>query len=195
MAAPRIIPAVLNWKGLDPDRALVRGVTPAPKLEYLTTLNLKIQAACTQPYAMTGLAMYLERTSNQKVLAQQMVNIATKHLRAVVARGDGNGKTGAPAATDTHSVYGTTSGALASDEVLVPSPFSQGSEAWPPSTGSVSVAASAEVYEASPVAAMDRLLESPTATSLSAAVRERFEITRGLGCTVIPTMVQDLSTI
>lgn len=192
MATPRIIPVISNWKGLDPTAPLIRGTTPAPKLEYLTTLNAKVQAACTAPYAMTGLACFLERGSNQKVLGQQQVNVATKHMRPVVARGDGSLKTGP---TDVFSIYGNTSGALAADEIKVPSPFTGGSEAWPPSTGAVTVTGSAEVYDAAPVAAMDRLLESPTATSLSTPVRERLEPMRGLGFTVIPTMVQDLATL
>lgn len=192
MASPRIIPVIKNWLGLDPARDLIRGVTPAPKLEALLALNSKIQAACTQPYAMTGIACYLERGSGQKTMAQQMVNVATKHLRPIVARGDGSLKNGP---VDSFSLFANTSGALAADEILVPSPFSGGSDLWPPFTGSVSLAASAEVYNATPSAAMDRLMESPTAASLSAPVREQLEPMRGLGLTVLPTMVEDLGTI
>lgn len=190
---PSIIPAILNWKGLDPDVSLIEGVTPAPKLEYLVALNTLAQGACTQPYAMTGLAFFMERGSDQKTFGQQMVNVATRHMRPLVARGDGSLKSGA---TDVCSIFATTSGlVVAADEIKIPSPFSGGSEAWPPSTGSVTVVGSAEVYEAAPVAAMDRLMESPTAASLSGAVREQLEVTRGFGLTAVPTMVEDLGSI
>lgn len=185
-----IVPVVLNWKGLSTSAELIAGTTPAPKLEYLTALNSRIQGACCGPYAQTGLACYLEFSSN-KVLTQQMINIATKALRAHVARANTNGT----AAPDDGSIYGQTSGSAAADEILTPSPFTAGSEQFPPDAGDVQIAPCAVVFQATPIAAMDRLLESPTATSLSAPVRERIEPKRGVGITVEPILVADLATL
>lgn len=184
------VPTILNWKGLSTSEALIVGTTPGPKLEYLTALNAHIQAACVGPYAQTGLACSLE-LSGGKMLAQQMVNVATKALRARVARSNANGT----AAADTTSIYAQTSGAAVVDEIIIPSPFTQGSEQFPPDKGDVQIVACAVIDQTLPGAAMDRLLESPTRTSLSGPVRERIEPTRGIGITVEPILVADLSTL
>lgn len=186
----RIAPVVLNWKGLSTTVDLVAGVTPAPKLEYLTALNTRIQGACCGPYAHTGLACFLELAGN-KVLTQQMVNVATKALRPLVSRSstrDGD-------APDTTSIFAASSGASSPDEIVLPSPFAAGSDGFPPDSGGVDVVGGAATFNATPASAMDRLLESPTATSLMAPVRERIEPRRGLGITIEPILVADLSTL
>lgn len=169
------------WRTDLVDEDLITQTTPPPLLEYLYAVAARIRRLALRGYAMAGLAARLVRTSTDKWRAAWMVPPATKALRPKVARHNGTGKV----LRDT-SIYGDSSGATANDEVILVSPFSSGSDNYPPDHGQVVVVASSERYDAAPTAPGDRLLESPTATSLTGATREAIDITYGVGVTLVP---------
>ena len=109
-----------------------------------------------------------------------MVPPACNALRAKVARHNGSGK-----AVEDTSIYGATSGSGGPDEILIPSPFSAGTDGYPPDNAEVAVVLGAEVFDASPGAAMNRMLESPTAGDTTGPARERVEVTWGVGITLV----------
>lgn len=178
-SALHVMFAGLRWRtNLDPTEDLITEATPPPRLEYLYAVLNRIRRVAIHGYAMTGLATQLRRGSAEWVCAW-MVPPACNALRVKLARHNGDGKT-----TQTASVYGDTSGSGASDEILIPSPFDRGSDGYPPDTGEVAIVSGSEVYDATPAAAMDRLLESPTLDDATAPARERVEVTWGVGITL-----------
>lgn len=192
----RIVPIVITWAGkLDPAVGLINGVTPAPRLEYLLALAARVQAACTAPYAMTGVSTRLRNGTGDTATAlwavYQQVNVATKALRPKVARND---QVGTGTTRDTH-ITSASSGAGAADEIVIPCPYDVGDDDWPPDTGQIQIVSGSETYDDAPAAAGDRLLESPTAASLACPVAELVKIRGGVGCTFVPVMVADLNAI
>lgn len=164
---------------------LIPGVTPAPRLEYLVVLVDRIRRAA-RCYALTGYATFLSRAGSgtmDYVALQWLVPPATKALQPRVHRNAG--KTAKVATALETSIFGASSGAGAADEILLAAPFSEGGDEYVPE-GIIGLAQGAQVYEASPVAAMDRLLESPTATSWAGPVREVVSVMRGVGVGMVP---------
>lgn len=168
------------------DDDLFQGATPAPALEKLLTLVSRIRRACTMPYAMTGHASALERWpvgSSDPVMLRWQVQIATQALRPKIART--NNEIDEVAVSS--SILATSSGGGGSDGIIVPSPHSQGREAYPWDLGGADliVASGSEVYDATPAASGDRLLESPTLTVLDAAVPELVTVVHGVGMCLV----------
>ena len=161
---------------------LIVGVTPAPKLEYLVSLKARIEKALGA-YCMTGLATLLARgkTSANAWRVQYMVPPAVKAMRPKIARVTAD--TADP--TDETSIYGVSSGSGALDEILIPAPRERGIDDIP-CEGTLVVQAGAQTWQPNPIAAMDRLLESPTAVLMTGPVRERLEVLRGVGITLVP---------
>lgn len=164
------------------DRDLIVGVTPPPKLEYLVSLKARIERALTA-YAMTGLATLLARgkTSSNHWRVQYQVPPAVKALRVKLARVTAD----TTVETEESSVYGVSSGSAPQDEVVIPAPYARGIDDIPPE-GSVSIVAGAQTWQTAPASPMDRLLESPTETSMIGPERERLEVLRGVGITLVP---------
>lgn len=176
----RIVCACLTWSPALDTSDLIQGTTPAPRLEYLVAIKSRLERVF-RAWAMTGLATMLERTTGTKWVCAWMVPPAVKALRPKLARSDGG--TGTPAAT---SIYAASSGAFAADEIVVPSGTSAGADTWPPESGHVVIVAGAEVYNATPAAAGDRLLESPTDGLATQATREKVDVIRGVGMCLVP---------
>lgn len=194
----RIVPIVITWAGkLDPAVDLINGVTPAPRLEYLLALAARVQAACTAPYAMTGMSTRLRNGTGDNAAAlwavYQQVNVGTQALRPKVARNDQSDASSGP----TRATYITSpsSGAGADDEIVIPCPFDVGEDDWPPDVGQIQIVSGSETYDAEPAAAGDRMLESPTAASLASPMPELIKIRGGVGCTFVPVQVADLNAI
>jgi len=189
----RIPPYLINWTGaLNPAVDLIVGSTPPPRLEYLIALNARLQAACCGPYVGTGLNTKFERTGGGAWLAQQQINVATSAMRLKVSRSNGTAK-GSPDATD---VLATSSGSGANDHIVVPSPFGGGSDKFGTGHwGQMEIAACSEAFDAAPAAARDRMLESPTATSLAAPANEKCEVTHAVGFSLVPYLVGDLAAL
>lgn len=160
------------------------GVTPAPRLSLLFALVARMDLAL-RCYAYCGNATMLARgkTSSNKWRVQTWVGPAVKALRPIVAR-DGDDHTAASLET---LIYGVSSGSGPDDEIYIDSPHARGRDDYPPE-GAIAFAASAQVYEAAPGATMNRLMESPTATSMTGGARERVEIVRGVGVTFSPVL-------
>lgn len=161
---------------------LIPGITPAPKLEYLLALAALFEQALSA-YAMTGLATALCRgkSTTNPTRAQWQVPPATKRLQPRVVRvtaDTGNG-------SDETTIYGVSSGTTAQEQIVLEPPTSTGRDDYPPE-GATAIIQSAMVFEDVPTAAMDRLLESPTIGSMSGPARERLEIVRGSGITLVP---------
>lgn len=174
--------ALVTWAPALSVTDYIAGDTPEPRLEYLYALLARLRKALYRGYAMTGLATRLQRGTGNRWRVAWMVPPATKALRPKVARHN-SGASGTPNAT---SIYGASSGAGADDEVVIPSPYASGTEAWPPDGGSVTIAVSSERFDDSPGGASDRMLESPTLGTVTGAVREMVEVTYGVGVTVVP---------
>lgn len=174
----------LTWVPPWADEDLIRGVTPAPKLEALITL-ISRATAMVRLYALTGLAVPLERGtgSGNKVVLRWQVGPATQALRAKVVRISSD----PDADTIATSIYGASSGLSASDKIVIANPV-QGRELypWDRNAGEIVVAAGGEVFLASPTTASDRLLESPTETSYDGPESEKVEVTYGAGMTLVP---------
>lgn len=165
---------------------LIPGVTPAPRLEYLVTLADRLRRAA-RAYALPGLATYMSRArtgTSDYVRLQWMVPPATQSIRPRVHRNAGpNSKT--PTSLET-SIYGASSGGGAADEIYIPSSLTAGGDEYP-AEGQIGLSLGALVWEPSPAAAMDRLLESPTALSWAGPARETVDILRGIGAGLTPT--------
>lgn len=191
--AQRIPPFIFNWAGaLDPAVDLIQGSTPPPRLEYLAAVNARLQAAVLNPYAGVGLNTNFERGSGGVWLALQIVNAATSAMRGKYTRSNGVAK----AAPDTIDVTATSSGAGATDHIVIPSPFSTGSDRMSTATwGTIQVVSGSEDTDAMPAAAEDRMFESPTLTSLGAPAVEQFQVLHCLGFCVVPYMVGDIAVL
>lgn len=186
LTSSRLMFAGLRWRPPFSTDDLIAGVTPAPRLEDLLALHQRLERAF-RAWAQCGLAVKLGEADAWVV--SWLVPPATDHLECRIARsGDG---TGGPS-TET-SIVATTSGAGAADEILVPS-AADGDEVWPPEDGALSVIVTSRVIDDAPAAAMDRLLESPTAAQATQAVRERVEVHRGVGV-CITTLPVDVATL
>ena len=161
---------------------LIIGVTPPPRLEYLSRLAARMERALGA-YVMTGIATALCRgkSTTNAARVQYQVPPATKALRVRLVRTTVDT---ANAGDDT-TIYGVTSGATANDQVVIEAPQATGRDDYPPEGGHV-VVNGALVYQPSPSAAMDRLLESPTMGTMAGPVRERLDVVRGAGITLIP---------
>lgn len=162
---------------------LLVGTTPAPKLAYLYAIAARMEKAL-RLYVQTGQASMMARgkSSTNKWNVQTMVPPAIRALRPHVARdSDDQGQ-----ASDETRIYAASSGSGVNDEVVIPSPHPRGRDDYPPE-GAIDYAVARNDYDDTPTSARDRLLESPTLTSMSAAVRERVEIVRGVGVTFVPT--------
>lgn len=161
---------------------LIIGVTPPPRLEYLARLAARMERALTA-YAMTGIATALCRgkSTTNALRVQYQVPPGVKAMRVRVVRTVADtGNSG-----DDTTLYGVSSGATANDQIVIAAPQATGRDDYPPEGSHVTVNG-ALVYETSPAAAMDRLLESPTLGSMTGPVRERLDVVRGAGITVIP---------
>lgn len=162
---------------------LLVGTTPAPKLAYLYAIAARMEKAL-RLYVQTGQASMMARgkSSTNKWNVQTMVPPAIRALRPHVARdSDDQGQ-----ASDETRIYAASSGSGVNDEIIIPSPHPRGRDDYPPE-GAIDYAVARNDYDDTPTSARDRLLESPTLTSMSAAVRERVEIVRGVGVTFVPT--------
>lgn len=183
-AAGHVYPGavVLEWQPEIGDTELIKGVTPPPRLEYLMRLAARMERAMTA-YAMTGIATALCRgkSTTNSTRVQYQVPPGVRALRARFVRTIADtGNSG-----DDTKIYGVSSGATANDQVVIAAPQAAGRDDYPPEGGHI-VVNGALVYDASPAAAMDRLLESPTLGSMTGPVRERLDVVRGAGITVIP---------
>lgn len=181
--------AGLFWSVPFTNADLIAGATPVPRIEYLFSLNARILRACLSCYVMTGLATVLTQGSSGKRVMSWMVPPATKALRALVMRN--SGASGAALAT---IIYGASSGAGAADEIDLPFPMDAGTDQYPPDGGQNQLTACTSEYNATPAAASARLLESPTLALITGPVRERVEVTYGVGVTLVPIAV-DPSTL
>lgn len=183
-----IAAVVAEWTPALSTDDLIRGTTPAPRLEYLLRLVSRIKRAWLTGWAMTGLATYLSHAGGGWRCAW-MIPPGTAALRVRVARlSKGTGS-----ATYT-SVYGASSGSGSNDEVRIEPPNTTGTDSWPPDLGPVAVASTSDRYDDVPGAPSDRLLESPTEASMAGGTRELVTIQRGVGATLVPLPV-DPATI
>lgn len=176
---------VLDWApNLNPSNLFV-GLTPAPRLGLLFALVRRMELAFGAT-AYCGLATMLARgkTSSNKWRVQTWVGPAVKALRPQITRESGD-----QASESAWSlIYAASSGSAAADEIMVDSPFVRGRDDYPPD-GAVGVGASAETYDATPIGTMSRLLESPTATSMTGGARERVDVVHGIGITFVPVPI------
>ena len=140
-------------------------------------------------WSMTGFASGFTQGTSGRFVLLWMVPPATKALKPKVARHLRGTATAQPT-----SIYGASSGAGVADNVILQPPATEGTDTWPPDLAQVTIVASSDRYDATPAAASDRLLESPTLTLLTGGVRERVEVTYGVGMTLVPYPV-DPSTI
>lgn len=176
------VAVVLEWAPDIGDVTLIPGVTPAPRLEYLFALAGIMRRALTA-YVMTGLATALCRGKSTTNLTrlQWQVPPGVARLRPKVVRVTADT---ANAGDDT-TIYGVSSGATADDQIILTPPSAAGRDDYPPE-GATQLLVSSLNDNTIPFEAMDRLLESPTIGSLEAAVRERLEVVRGSGMTLVP---------
>lgn len=186
----RIVIPIVTWRGLNPASLLCVGITPPARLEYLVALNSRITAACAGPYAGPAFGAYLELASGDGVRGAVRVNVATRALRPHVVRG--TGATTKSAAADDTTIYAASSGAAGADEIIVVSPFESGSEYWPPDHGETQAIKGAMVDAPTPSVSIERLLEGPTAGTLTAPTNEKITVRRGLGVSFIPIVTADL---
>lgn len=164
---------------------LIRGVTPGARLEHLVTLADRLRRA-SRTYALAGLATFLSRArsgTQDHVRLQWMVPPATSSLRPRVHRVIG--RASKTTTSDPTSIYGASSGAGVPDEILVPSDLAGGGDEYTPE-GAIGLSLGAMVYDATPAAATDRLLESPTAASWAGPARETVDMFRGVGAGLTP---------
>jgi hypothetical protein len=169
----------LRWAPDLADEDLIAGLTPAPRHEYLATLVTRLEWA-SRAWSVTGLAVRLERTNDTHWVLAWVVPPAVRALWPLIARCDNGSGSASPT-----EIFADTSGSGASDEVLVPSPLST-RDAWPPDRGTITVAVGSQVWDATPAAAGDRLLESPTSGDWSQAEVETARVTYGVGMTLVP---------
>lgn len=174
---------VVSWGPNLVDEDYIRETTPAPRLEMLTALVERVRRACLYSYAMPGLATMMRRGASNEWRMAWMVPAATKALRPKIARHGSPSSKGTPQDT---SIYGASSGSGADDEVLIPSPHTDDLDAYPPDGGTIAIAAGSLRFDATPGAAGDRLLESPTAGTVTGASREMCRVTYGVGMTLVP---------
>lgn len=181
--------AGVTWTPPLADVDLIEGDTPAPRLGALLALVNRIKLLALSGWAMTGLAATLLVGSGGKTVVAWMVPPGTKALKPKVAR-----HMRGTATANYTSIYSTSSGNGAADEIRLQPPAAVGTDTWPPDLAQVSIVASAERYDAAPGAAGDRMLESPTLALLTGGVRERVEVTYGVGMTLVPVPV-DATTL
>lgn len=174
---------VVEWSPDLVDEDYIRETTPAPRLEMLGALVARIRRACLYSYAMTGQATMMRRGASGEWRMAWMVPAAAKALRARVARH--GGPSGKGASQDT-SIYGASSGAGLADEIIIATPHSDTRDTYPPDGGIIEVVAGAMRFDAAPGAAGDRLLESPTAGTVTGPAREMCRVTYGVGMTLVP---------
>lgn len=182
-----VMGAVLEWS---PDLStddLIEGVTPAPRLEYLFALAERMRYAFTA-YAVPGLCGLFARGkySTDYWPINVIVPPGTRSLQPRIARA----ATEVDRTAEDSRLFGDTSGSGAQDEVIIPSPHTDGVDAFPPE-GRVVIAAGSRVWAPLPTVAQDRLLESPTETDMSGPARERVRVLRGVGVTFVPNPVSE----
>jgi len=173
---------LVDWAPAWSTGDLFTGVTPAPRLALLLGLVRRKERAL-RVYAYCGNATMLARgkSSSNKWRLQTWVGPAVKALRPLIAR-DSDDQDYSSAES---LIYATSSGSGAADEITVPSPHTRGRDDYPPE-GAIAIGAGGEIYDAAPAASVSRLLESPTATSMTGGARERVEVLRGVGITFRP---------
>lgn len=184
-----VMAAVVTWTPPFADVDLMEGDTPAPRLSALLALVNRIRTLALFGWSMTGLAVGLTQGTSGQFVCAWMVPPATKALKPKVARHMRGTVTALPT-----GIYGASSGAGGADQVVLQPPAAIGTDTWPPDLAQVSVVASSDRYDATPAAASDRLLESPTLALLTGGVRERVQAVYGVGMTLVPYPV-DPSTI
>lgn len=173
------------WTPVISSTALIPGVTPQPRLEYLVALVSRIRQAA-RTYALTGYATFLSRArtgTTDYVRLQWMIPPATAAMQARIMRN--NGKTSKVTTALETSILATSSGVSGSDEIIVAPPFAEGGDEYVPE-GIIGLALGSLVFNATPAAGMNRLLESPTATSWAGPEREVVSIFRGVGAGLLP---------
>ncbi len=174
----------IDWAPTLSTANLIPGVTPSPRLAYLFAIAARMEK-CLRCYAHAGLAVWLTRGASKGASAynrvQTMVGPATKALRPKVARSSDD-QHGADGWSYPTSIYAASSGSGPDNEIIIPSPHLRGGEDYPPE-GAIAYAYGAEVYDAAPTDAIDRYLESPTATVMTGAAVERVEVAGGVGIT------------
>lgn len=175
--------AVAIWTPPFVDEDYIRLTTPPPKLEYLGALAQRQRALALRGYAMAGLATFMRRSSSSPIRIAWIVGPAVMALRPKVARHAGTGKAGAPQDT---SLYGASSGATGADEIILPNPNEDDRDSFPPDGGQVLIVAGSLLYDATPAAAGNRLMESPTAGVYTGATREKVTALYGVGITLVP---------
>jgi len=180
-------PVRLAWAGTLADADYVQGPTPPARLEYLVALADRVTAALTC-HAAPGVAA---RLNGREMGYPVPPGCKALQPRAIVAW-DAAGKTGSGTTTAPAPVTITaaSSGATAADVVEVPtSDTASGVLAWPP-VGPWALVVGAEVWEPSPTAAMDRLLElTPT---LDECALEVVTVDECVGVCLRPIWVGDL---
>jgi len=176
-------PRIASWRGALDDTVLVDGITPTPRLEYLVALADRIAAAASTPYAMPGLASDMR---TERVIAY-VANVATRYLRPVVTVA--TEPSGGP--VDTSIWAAIDEGGGAGYEIVIPG--EGGSQTYPPYDGAVATIQGAEVVEAAPMSAMDRLV--PVVPTLGAATVEQLRVTGAAGVGVWPFLVDDLTAV
>lgn len=179
----------LEWSPAMSTDNLFQGVTPAPSLAKLFALAARMEQAL-RAYCYAGNATMLARgkTSSNPWYVQTWVPPAVYALHARIAR-DADDHTAASLVT---SIFGVTSGAAPADEIRADSPHSSGRDDYPPE-GAIGFGTTSGEYNAAPIAAGYRPLESPTATTMANGVRERVTVVRGVGITFVPVLADAAS--
>lgn len=187
-SATRVHYIGLHWTPDLVDEDYILGTTPPPRLEYLTALAARIRRVALYGYAMTGQATLLRLGASSEWRCAWMVPPSTKALRAVLARHStvsskgGHRRSGGPQDT---SIYGASSGSGAADEIVIPTPHSEGRDTYPPDAGALEIVHGSLRYDAAPAAAGDRLLESPTAGTVTGPTRELLRVVYGVGIALV----------
>lgn len=175
--------AVARWVPPLVDEDYILPLTPAPRLEYLAALAQRQRLLALAGYAYAGLATYLRRSTASPIRLAWLIGPAVKAMRPKVARHAGTTK-GAPQDT---SIYGrTSSGTGAADEIILSNPNAEDRDSFPPDGGPVAVIMGSPRYDATPAAAGDRALESPTAGIYTGAAREVVSGLYGVGMCLVP---------
>lgn len=179
----------LEWAPAMSTDNLFQGVTPAPSLAKLFALAARMEQAL-RAYCYAGNATMLARgkTSSNPWYVQAWVPPAVYALHARIAR-DADDHTAPSLVT---SIFGVTSGAAPADEIRADSPHSSGRDDYPPE-GAIGFGTTSGEYNAAPIAAGYRPLESPTATTMANGVRERVTVVRGVGITFVPILADAAS--